>query len=143
MRYLIRALKYLVYFAIIFFLIVGIVYLFSNQKAAGLSFVDLFKEGSLPKIAIFFVIVSAIYPKLSFYKKELYLNGDFTKYAGMIDDVMKKLDYVPEIHEAGRVTYVKNSAYARLTRMYEDRVTFETADNPVKAHNEKRRNPPC
>ncbi|MBQ9398029.1 MAG: hypothetical protein IJU08_05995 [Bacteroidales bacterium] len=132
MRYLIRALKYLVYFAIIFFLIVGIVYLFSNQKAAGLSFVDLFKEGSLPKIAIFFVIVSAIYPKLSFYKKELYLNGDFTKYAGMIDDVMKKLDYVPEIHEAGRVTYVKNSAYARLTRMYEDRVTFETADNPVK-----------
>lgn len=132
MRYLIRALKYLVYFAIIFFLIVGIVYLFSNQKAAGLSFVDLFKEGSLPKIAIFFVIVSAIYPKLSFYKKELYLNGDFTKYAGMIDDVMKKLDYVPEIHEAGRVTYIKNSAYARLTRMYEDRVTFETADNPVK-----------
>ena len=132
MRYLIRALKYLVYFAIIFFLIVGIVYLFSNQKAAGLSFVDLFKEGSLPKIAIFFVIVSAIYPKLSFYKKELYLNGDFTKYAGMIDDVMKKLDYVPEIHEAGRVTYVKNSAYARLTRMYEDRVTFETAENPVK-----------
>jgi hypothetical protein len=132
MRYLIRALKYLVYFAIIFFLIVGIVYLFSNQKAAGLSFVDLFKEGSLPKIAIFFVIVSAIYPKLSFYKKELYLNGDFTKYAEMIDDVMKKLDYVPEIHEAGRVTYIKNSAYARLTRMYEDRVTFETADNPVK-----------
>jgi hypothetical protein len=132
MRYLIRALKYLVYFAIIFFLIVGIVYLFSNQKAAGLSFVDLFKEGSLPKIAIFFVIVSAIYPKLSFYKKELYLNGDFTKYAEMIDDVMKKLDYVPEINEAGRVTYIKNSAYARLTRMYEDRVTFETADNPVK-----------
>lgn len=132
MRYLIRALKYLVYFAIIFFLIVGIVYLFSNQKAAGLSFVDLFKEGSLPKIAIFFVIVSAIYPKLSFYKKELYLNGDFTKYAEMIDDVMKKLDYVPDIHEAGRVTYIKNSAYARLTRMYEDRVTFETADNPVK-----------
>ena len=132
MRYLIRALKYLVYFAIIFFLIVGIVYLFSNQKAAGLSFVDLFKEGSLPKIAIFFVIVSAIYPKLSFYKKELYLNGDFTKYAEMIDDVMKKLDYVPEINEAGRVTYIKNSAYARLTRMYEDRVTFETSDNPVK-----------
>ena len=55
MKYLIRALKYLVYFAIIFFLIVGIVFLFSNQKAAGLSLVDLFKEGSLPKIALFFV----------------------------------------------------------------------------------------
>ena len=29
------------------------------------------------------------------------------------------------------MTYVKKSAYARLTRMYEDRVTFETAGNPV------------
>ena len=132
MRYLIRALKYLVYFVIIFFVIVGIVFLFSSQKAAGLSFVDLFKEGSLPKIAIFFVAVSAIYPKLSFYKKELYLNGDFTKYAEMVDDVMKKLDYVPEKNEPGRVTYIKNSGYARLTRMFEDRVTFETEGNPVK-----------
>jgi hypothetical protein len=132
MRYLIRALKYLLYFAIIFFLIVAIVYLFSSQKAAGLSFVDLFKEGSLPKIAIFFVIVSAIYPKLSFYKKELYLNGDFTKYAEMVDSVMKTLDYVPETKEAGVVTYIKKSAYARLTRMYEDRVTFEIGENPVK-----------
>ena len=132
MRYLIRALKYLLYFAIIFFLIVAIVYLFSSQKAAGLSFVDLFKEGSLPKIAIFFVIVSAIYPKLSFYKKELYLNGDFTKYAEMVDSVMKTLEYVPETKEAGVVTYIKKSAYARLTRMYEDRVTFEIGENPVK-----------
>lgn len=131
MRYLIRSLKYLVYFAIIFFLIVGIVYLFSAQKLAGMSFVDLFKEGSLPKIALFFVVVAAIYPKLSFYKKELYLNGDFTKYATMVDEVMKGLDYVVEKQEPGKVTYIKNSGYARLTRMYEDRVTFETADNPV------------
>ena len=91
MRYLIRSLKYLVYFAVIFFLIVGIVYLFSAQKMAGLSFVDLFKEGSLPMIALFFVVVAALYPKLSFYKKELYLDGDFTKYATMVDEVMKGL----------------------------------------------------
>jgi len=131
MQYFIRALKYLVYFAIIFFLMVGIIYLFSSQKAAGLSFADLFKEGSLPKIALFFVAVSAIYPALSFQKKQLYLNGDFTKYAEMIDEVMKSLDYVREKKEDGSVTYIKQGAYARLSRMYEDRVTFTTADNPV------------
>jgi hypothetical protein len=131
MRYLIRALKYIVYFAIIFFLMVGIIYLFSSQKAAGLSFVDLFREGSLPKIAIFFVAVAAIYPALSFQKRQLYLNGDFTKYAETVDEVMKKLEYVPEKREPGCVTYIKNSGYARLTRMYEDRVTFLTSDNPV------------
>ena len=126
MRYLIRSLKYLVYFAVIFFLMVGIIYLFSNQKAAGLSFVDLFREGSLPKIAVFFVAVAAVYPALSFQKKELRLDGDFTKYAGMVDEVMERLEYVREKQEEGCVTYVKKSAYARLTRMYEDRVTFET-----------------
>jgi len=131
MRYLIRALKYLVYFAIMFFIIVGIVYLFSSQKAAGLSFVDLFKEGSLPKIALFFVVVAAIYPKLSFYKKEIYLNGDFTKYAEMFDEVMKSMDYELETQEPGLVTYRKKGVYARLTRMYEDRVTFDTTGNPV------------
>ena len=131
MRYLIRALKYLLYFAIIFFLMVGIIYLFSSQKAAGLTFVDLFKEGSLPKIALFFVLVSAIYPYLSFQKKELYLNGPFTNYAEMVDEVMQSLDYVKEDTEAGSVSYIKRSSYARLTRMYEDRVTFSTADNPV------------
>ena len=131
MRYLTRALKYLLYFAIIFFLMVGIIYLFSSQKAAGLTFVDLFKEGSLPKIALFFVLVSAIYPYLSFQKKELYLNGPFTNYAEMVDEVMQSLDYVKEDTEADSVSYIKRSGYARLTRMYEDRVTFSTADNPV------------
>ena len=131
MRYLIRALKYLIYFAIIFVLMVGIIYLFSSQKAAGLSFVDLFKEGSLPKIMLFFVAVAALYPYLSFQKKELYLNGPFTNYAEMIDEVMQSLDYVLETKEPNCVTYVKRSAYARLTRMYEDRITFSTADNPV------------
>ncbi|MBR3291131.1 MAG: hypothetical protein IKI66_02980 [Bacteroidales bacterium] len=131
MRYLIRALKYLLYFAIIFILMVGIIYLFSSQKAAGLSFADLFKEGSLPKIMLFFVAVAAIYPYLSFQKKELYLNGPFTNYAEMVDAVMQSLDYVPERKEPDCVTYVKRSAYARLTRMYEDRITFMTTDNPV------------
>lgn len=131
MRYLTRALKYLLYFAIVFFVMVGIIYLFSNQKAAGLSFVDLFREGSLPKIAVFFVGVAALYPALSFQKRELRLDGGFTKYAGLVDEVMKSLDYAPEACTADRVSYVKKSAYARLTRMYEDRVTFETGSDPV------------
>ena len=131
MKYLIRALKYILYFAVMFFLIVGIVWLFSSQKAAGLSFTDLFKEGSLPKIALLFVAIAAIYPKLSFYKREIHLNGDFTKYAEVFDEVMQAMDYERETQEPGCVTYRKKGAYARLTRMYEDRITFDTTGNPV------------
>ena len=131
MRYFVRALKYLVYFAIIFVVMVSVIYLFSSQKAEGLPFSDLFKEGSLPLIALFFVAVSAIYPALSFQKKQLYLNGDFTKYAEMVDEVMKSQDYVGEKREDGCYTYLKRGTYARLSRMYEDRITFTTSDNPV------------
>ena len=75
--------------------------------------------------------VAALYPKLSFYKKEIHLNGDFTKYAEMFDEVMKSMDYELETQEPGLVTYRKKGAYARLTRMYEDRITFDTSGNPV------------
>ena len=128
MRYLIRALKYLIYFTVIFFLIVGIVYLFSAQKMAGISFIDLFKEGSLPKIALFFVAVAALYPLLGFQKKELRLDGGFTKCAETVDAVMESLDYTRENEGEGFVSYIKKGAYARLVRMWEDRITFETTE---------------
>ena len=133
MRYFIRALKYLVYFAVMFFLIVGIVYLYLSMthKAVDGGFLSLFKDGALPKIALFFVAVSAIYPKLSFYKKEIHLNGDFTKYAEMFNEVMESMGYKLENRETGRVTYRKEGAYARFSRMFEDRITFDTTDNPV------------
>lgn len=123
MRYLIRSLKYLVYFAIIFILIVGVVYMFSSQKLAGLSFVELFQEGSLPKILLFFVVVAAFYPYLSFQKKEMMLDSVASN-SDMLDEVMRGFGYVRENHGRGAVSYVKQSAYQRLTRMYEDRITF-------------------
>ena len=134
MRYFIRALKYLVYFAVMFFIIVGIVYLYLSMRhtaVEGGSFLSLFKEGALPKIAVFFVAIAAIYPKLSFYKKEIHLNGDFTKYAEMFNEVMESMGYVLENREPGRVTYIKKGFYDRFSRMYEDRITFDTTDNPV------------
>lgn len=123
MRYLIRSLKYLVYFAIIFILIVGVVYMFSSQKLAGLSFVELFQEGSLPKILLFFVVVAAFYPYLSFQKKEMMLDSVASN-SDMLDEVMRGFGYVRENPGRGAVSYVKQSVYQRLTRMYEDRITF-------------------
>ncbi len=131
MRYLVRSLKYLAYFMIFFIFIVGVIWIFSSQKQAGLSFAELFEEGSLPKLAIFFIAVAAVYPALGFQKRKLYLNGDFSKYAGAVREAMESLGYELESEEGGTVTYRVVSGYGRATRMWEDRITFTTSDNPV------------
>lgn len=132
MRYFIRSVKYLVYFLIIFLLIVSIVYLFSSQKAAGMSFSSLFKEGSFPQLAIFFAIVAAVYPALGFYKKPLYLNGKFSDYRNLIDEEMDIRGFELEKEDDSQVSYRQKGAYARLSRMFEDRVTFFINEEPVK-----------
>lgn len=131
MRYLVRSLKYLAYFMIFFLIIVDVLWIFSSQKQAGLSFSELFEEGSLPKLAIFFVAVAAVYPALGFQKRKLYLNGDFSKYAGAVREAMESLGYGLESEEGDTVTYRLISGYGRATRMWEDRITFTTSDNPV------------
>ncbi len=131
MKYLIRSIKYLVYFVLIFFLIVGLIYLFSIQKQSGLSFVEMFQEGSFPKLAIFFLVVAALYPALGFGKRNLYLNGEYSKYADVIDLAMRDLEYEKTSEEDGRTVYRCSSRTKRLGRMYEDAITFDTSDNPV------------
>lgn len=131
MKYLIRSIKYLIYFVLIFFLIVGLIYLFSTQKQSGLSFTEMFQEGSFPKLAIFFLIVAALYPALGFGKRNLYLNGEYSKYADIIDLAMRDLEYEKTSQEGGRVVYRCASHSKRLGRMYEDAITFDIGDNPV------------
>ena len=131
MRYIIRALKYMVYFAVMFVIIVSIVYLFSSQKLAGVPLSDLFKEGSLLKILLLFMAFSLVYPALSFQKKELPVGEDFTKHAEEVESVMESLGYVKESSSSGKVVYRCRSAYARFSRMYEDRITFDTGSVPV------------
>lgn len=132
MRYFIRSVKYLVYFLVIFLLIVSIVYLFSSQKAAGMSFSSLFKEGSLPQLAVFFAIVAAIYPALGFHRRPLYLNGKFSEYRDLIDEEMDVRGYELDKEDDSQICYRQKGAYARLSRMYEDRVTFFITEEPVK-----------
>lgn len=131
MKYLIRSIKYLIYFVLIFFLIVGLIYFFSTQKQSGLSFTEMFQEGSFPKLAIFFLAVAVIYPALGFGKRNLYLNGDYSKYADIIDSAMRDLDYEKASEEEGKVIYRCTSHSKRLGRMYEDAITFDVSDNPV------------
>ena len=130
-KYIIRSLKYLVYFVIIFLLITGLVYFFSTQKGAGLSYAEMFQEGSGIKLIIFFVLVAASYPALGFGKRELHLNGDYSKYAAIVERAMTELEYKIESQDDKKIVFRCTIGSKRLGRMYEDAIVFNIEGNPV------------
>jgi len=130
MQYLVRALKYLIYFMLFFFLIVSLLWYFT-LKNQGLGFKDVFMEGSLPQIAAFFVVIAAVYPFLGFVKRKIYLNGDFSQYSNTVKETMTGMGYVQEKESEGQLTFRAANNSLRATRMWEDRITFTTSDNPV------------
>jgi len=131
MKYLVRSLKYLVYFVAIFFIIVGIVYMFSVQKGAGVSFFEMFQENSGPKLIIFFIIVAATYPALGFGKRRLYLNGEFSKYSEVVISSMREMSYEVESQDESKIVFRATESSRRMSRMWEDAIIFHIAEDPV------------
>lgn len=131
MKYLIRSLKYLVYFVILFLIIITITGLLTTPDGEAFSYASLLKEGSLPKLVVFFVVFAAIYPFLGFTKRKLYLNGDFTEYRQIVVETMENAGFVFEDEQDGQISFRQASNMRRFSRMYEDRVTFFTNENPV------------
>lgn len=130
MKYLVRAVKYLLYFVLFFAIIVLILFLLQGKKQ-GLAITDMFEEGSFPKLIGFFVLVAAIYPALGFKKRELHLNGHFSQYVKLVDDVMTNMGYIKESDSAEKVTYRIAKTSQKMSRMFEDRITFNITEETV------------
>lgn len=130
MKYFIRAVKSLLYFVIVFAVIVGILYFFI-ERPKGIAPADMFQEGSLWKIVLFFAVFGAVYPAVSFFKRKLYANGDFAKYRPTILSAMEELGYELEKEDGETVSFRRKKAGERLFRLFgEDRITFTISDNP-------------
>jgi hypothetical protein len=131
MKYLIRSIKYLIYFLILFFIIVGLLFLWQHTKNPDITFSGLFKEGALPKLVIFFILVAAIYPALGFVKRKFHLNGDYSQYADTIEETLKDAGYAVDKKDNEKVIFRHSKAMTRLTRMYEDAITFDLTQDPI------------
>ena len=122
MKYLIRSLKYLLYFVIIFFLCIALVLLFSHQPIS--SFPELFKEGSLLPICLIFLFFAAIYPLVGYRKGRLVMDGEWKDYRDAIKKTMENADYEMVSEDENSLKFRSKRAAIRLTRMWEDAITF-------------------
>ena len=130
MKYVIRAVKYLVYFTVMCSIILILTFHFS-VKPEGLTLMDmLLVDGSLYKMLAFFVAVAAIYPALGFQNKPLYVSN-IKENRKQIVELFENANYVIASEDATSVSFRLKNPFLRLMRLYEDYVTIDFSDNPV------------
>ena len=87
---------------------------------------ELFEGGynALWKIAIFFAIVAAVYPKLGFISRKMYVSKDKDQIRDEAVTYMSERMYGFESETADSITFRYRGTLGRITRMYEDRIVL-------------------
>ena len=128
MKYFIRAVKYFFYFA--FLTTVIVLVLVATGLASG-DINELFEGGynALWKMAIFFAVVGAIYPKLGFIARKMYVSKDKDQIRAEVVEYMSERMYGFESETADSITFRYRGTVGRLTRMYEDRIVLTRTED--------------
>ena len=123
MKYVVRAIKYFAYLAIILCVFIVLLSLFG---LIGNSVDEIFKDGaqSLLKIAGILVVFAALYPRLGFGTRNVFIPGSYEQIRGGVIDVMHDRGYVLENEDGENLKFRLQSPVTRVFRMLEDRVTF-------------------
>ena len=123
MKYIIRAIKYFFYFAIITTLIVLALVLIGAVEG---DLNTIFEGGysALWKIAIFFAVVAAVYPKVGFVTREITVGRGWNDIREETVGYLKERRYVLESEKDGTATFRCRDIASRISKMYEDRITI-------------------
>ena len=123
MKYLIRSVKYFFYFA---FLTTAIVLALILIGAVEGGINDIFEDGynSIWKIAVFFALVAAIYPKFGFVTRKLDTEADWDTVKSTATDYFSHKPFKVENETADAISFRRRDIIGRITKMGEDRITI-------------------
>lgn len=123
MKYIVRSVKYFFYFS---FLTTAIVLILVAIGAVEGNIEAIFNGGydALWKIAVFFAVISAVYPSLAFIKRDIPTEGDFSSHRDIIIEYMKSHRYELEEDTPEAMSFRLKGIPARLIKMNEDKITF-------------------
>ena len=122
MKYFIRSVKYFFYFAFITTAIVLALVLIGAVEG---NIETIFDGGysALWKIAVFFAIVAAVYPKFGFVNRKLETEADWETVKAQTIAYFSEKPFKLESETAGSVSFRRSSPAARISKMGEDRIT--------------------
>lgn len=131
MKYIIRAIKYFFYFAFITSAIVVALVLIGAVEG---DINEIFDGGytALWKIAAFFAIVAAVYPKVGFIRREIPVSRDWDDIKEETIGYFRDRRYILESENGNTVTFRCRDIASRISKMYEDRIIItQTQDGWV------------
>lgn len=128
-RYLIRAIKQLITFLIALTLIIGV---FSITSGKEFRFDTLFRPGTGTQLTIFLLVMSLIYPLFGYVTRKVHLNKSFEEDQTTIKDIFFTNRYVIEGEGKGFVIFRHKSSFIRTMKLFEDTITVDVSDNPIK-----------
>lgn len=124
MKYLIRSIKYFIYFSLMCTIIVSVLVLIGAVEG---NIESIFEEGytSIGKIAIFFAVVAAVYPKVGFINRGISSDKEWSEVRNDVIEYMKERQWDLESETDGVATFRVRGVALRLSKMYEDRITLK------------------
>ena len=122
MKYIVRAIKYFFYFATLSTLLITALVLIGAVEN---NINAIFEEGynSLWKIALFFAVVSAIYPMVGYANRHVYVNREWNEIREDAINFFNDRKYELESENQDKITFRIKGTAGRLSKMFEDRVT--------------------
>lgn len=128
MQYFIRAVKYFFYFAILTTLILLALVLIGAVEG---NIETMFRDGydAIWKMAIFFVLVAAVYPKFGFINRRLFIDADWDSLRNTAMTYMTERRYVLVSENNDEMTFRCKDMTSRITKMYEDFVILRKTED--------------
>ena len=128
MKYLIRSVKYFFYFAALTTIII-LALVFIGAVEGDIN--NIFEDGvsSIWKIAAFFVLVAAVYPKFGFVTRKLNTTADWETVKVNAKNYFQEKPFVLESETADCVAFRRRDIISRLTKMGEDRISLSRTDD--------------
>ena len=127
MKYVIRSIKYFFYFAFLFGAIIAALVLIGAVEGD----INEILEGgyaSLWKIAIFFAVVAAVYPKFGFVRRKLDTSAEWESVKEEAVSYFEGKNFKTESETPDTVSFRRRNVMERMTKMGEDRITFVRTD---------------
>lgn len=127
MKYFVRAVKYFFYFVILCSAIIaGLVLIGAVERDIN----SIFEDGyaSLWKIAIFFALVAAVYPKVGFIVREVAVDKPLAEIRNRTLSYFRERGYELEQEDGQTLSFRLRSLAGRLPKMCEDRLTLRRCE---------------
>lgn len=123
MKYLIRSVKYFFYFAILTTVIITALIMIGAVEG-GIE--NIFEDGynSLWKIAAFFILVAAVYPKFGFVSRKLDTGADWETVKEKAADYFSSKPFKVVSETSDSITFRRRDMIGRLTKMCEDQISL-------------------